>query len=115
MSRDPRLDAPATLHHVRVRGKESRAICRDDQDRDGVLRRVAAVAGATGLARDACTLWSKQLRLLGQIRRNRQRATPKESGVLRNGVPPRPLEGEVRAKPKGHLRGAVAFMPVVLF
>jgi len=33
MPRQPRLDAPGTLHHVMVRGIERTALFRDDHDR----------------------------------------------------------------------------------
>jgi hypothetical protein len=39
MSRQSRLDAPGAVHHVMVRGRERRAIFRDDRDwADFVLR-----------------------------------------------------------------------------
>ncbi len=46
MPRQPRLDAPETLHHVMVRGLERRAIFKDDADRDDFLVRLAALAEA---------------------------------------------------------------------
>ena len=46
MPRQPRLDAPDTLHHVMVRGLERRAIFRDDQDRADFVVRLAALAEA---------------------------------------------------------------------
>ena len=47
MPRQPRLDAPTTLHHVMVRGLERRAIFRDDRDRtDFVTRAASAEQGA---------------------------------------------------------------------
>jgi REP element-mobilizing transposase RayT len=49
MPRQPRLDAPDTLHHVMVRGLERRAIFRDDADRDEFVARVAALAAAGAL------------------------------------------------------------------
>jgi REP element-mobilizing transposase RayT len=64
MPHGPRLDAPDTLHHVMVRGTEGRAIFRDDQDREDFLRRLGAVAGATGLALYACALVPNHLHLL---------------------------------------------------
>ena len=42
--RQPRLDAPGTLHHVMVRGLERRAIFRDDTDRTDFVARLAALA-----------------------------------------------------------------------
>ena len=42
MPRQPRLDAPQTLHYVMVRGIERTTIFRDDTDRMDVLTRLAA-------------------------------------------------------------------------
>ena len=42
MPRQPRLDAPDTLHHVMVRGIERTLIFRDDADRADFVARVAA-------------------------------------------------------------------------
>ena len=44
MPRQPRLDAPETLHHVMVRGLERRVIFRDDVDRTDFVARLAALA-----------------------------------------------------------------------
>jgi len=44
MPRQPRLDAPGTLHHVMVRSLERRAIFRDDTDRTDFVARLAALA-----------------------------------------------------------------------
>ena len=44
MPRQPRLDAPETLHRVMVRGLERRALFRDDQDRADFVARLAAQA-----------------------------------------------------------------------
>jgi REP element-mobilizing transposase RayT len=44
MPRQPRLDAPDTLHHVMVRGLERRVIFVDDGDRADFVARVAALA-----------------------------------------------------------------------
>ena len=46
MPRQPRLDAPALLHHVMVRGIERTQIFRDDADRADFVARVAALAQA---------------------------------------------------------------------
>jgi len=46
MPRQPRLDAPGTLHHVMVRGIERTAIFRDDRDRTDFMARVATLAEA---------------------------------------------------------------------
>ena len=43
MPRQPRLDAPDTLHHVMVRGIERTAIFRDDVDRADFVARLAAL------------------------------------------------------------------------
>ena len=44
MPRQPRLDAPGTLHHGMVRGLERRAIFKDDTDRTDFVARLAALA-----------------------------------------------------------------------
>jgi hypothetical protein len=44
MPRGPRLDAPGTLHHVIIRGIERRQIVDDDEDRDGFVARMGAIA-----------------------------------------------------------------------
>jgi len=64
MPRGPRLDAPATLHHVMVRGIEGRAIVRDDQDRDDGVRRLGEVAVAKGLTVYAWALLPNHRHLL---------------------------------------------------
>jgi len=64
MPRGPRLDASETLHHGMVRGIEGRAIFRDAQDREDFLRRLGAVAGATGLALYTWALLPNHLHLL---------------------------------------------------
>ena len=51
MPRQPRLDAPGTLHHVMVRGIERRAIFRDDTDRADFVARLGRAGGAGGLHR----------------------------------------------------------------
>ena len=48
MPRQPRLDAPGTLHHVMVRGIERTALFRDDRDRADFVSRLATLA-ETGL------------------------------------------------------------------
>jgi putative transposase len=47
MPRGPRLDAPGVLHHVMVRGIESRRIFRQSEDYEAFIARVAAL-GVTG-------------------------------------------------------------------
>ena len=64
MPRGPRLDAPATLHHVMVQGIEGRAIVRDDQDRDDGVRRLGEVAVAKGLTVYAWALLPNHRHLL---------------------------------------------------
>ena len=64
MPRGPRLDAPDTLHHVMVRGIESRTIFRDDRDRDDFVRRLGEVAGAKDLTIYAWALLPNHLHLL---------------------------------------------------
>lgn len=48
MPRQPRLDAPETLHHVMVRGLERRDIFKDDTDR-GACRSGCADSRERGL------------------------------------------------------------------
>ena len=54
MSRQARLDAPGTLHHVMVRGIERTALFRDDRDRADFVARVAQLAERGPLAVFAC-------------------------------------------------------------
>lgn len=44
MPRGPRLDAPGTLHHLIIRGIERRQIVDDDEDREGFVARMGAIA-----------------------------------------------------------------------
>ena len=48
MPRQARLDAPGTLHHVILRGRERETIVADAEDRAAFLRRPGGVATATG-------------------------------------------------------------------
>jgi REP element-mobilizing transposase RayT len=64
MPRQPRLDAPNTLHHVLVRGLERRAIFRDDTDRADFVARLAARADAGGLTVYAWALLPNHAHLL---------------------------------------------------
>jgi REP element-mobilizing transposase RayT len=48
MSRQARLDAPGTLHHVIVRGIERRKIVNSDQDRKDFVSRMGTIASETG-------------------------------------------------------------------
>lgn len=47
MPRQPRLDAPGTLHHIIVRGIEQGNIVSDQTDREEFVRRLGEVAAAT--------------------------------------------------------------------
>ena len=49
MPRQPRVDAPDTLHQVMVRGIERTTLFRDDGDRADFLARLAALAEAGAL------------------------------------------------------------------
>src|SRR5574341_1576364 len=64
MPRQPRLDAPDTLHHVMVRGLERRAIFRDDQDRADFAARLAALAAPGALTVHAWALLPNHAHLL---------------------------------------------------
>jgi len=55
MARQPRLDAPGSLHHVIVRGIEKRKIFEDDKDREDFLRRFGRVVIEE---RATCFAWS---------------------------------------------------------
>ena len=66
MARPPRLDAPATLHHVMERGIERTAIFRDDRDRSDFVARLVEQGSVTVYA---CTglrgwwLWQVALKM----------------------------------------------------
>ena len=64
MPRQPRLDAPDTLHHVMVRGIERTAIFRDEVDRTDFLARLAALAEAGALTVYAWALLPNHAHLL---------------------------------------------------
>ena len=64
MSRGPRLDAPAVLHHVIARGIERRRIFRDDADRTDFLARLAELAVETETPIYAWTLVPNHVHLL---------------------------------------------------
>ncbi len=55
MPRSARLDAPAVLHHIIIRGMERRKIFRDDQDRENLLERLGKLLLET---RTACYAWA---------------------------------------------------------
>ena len=64
MPRGPRLDAPGVLHHVMARGIEGHAIFRDDEDRQDLLERPAALAERSDLAVYAWALLPNHFHLL---------------------------------------------------
>ena len=66
MPRGPRLDAPGVLHHVMVRGIDRQIIFRDDQDRDDLLTRLAALATDHRLEVYAWALLDNHFHLLVQ-------------------------------------------------
>ncbi len=49
MPRQPRLDAPDTLHHVMMRGIDRTAIFHDDRDRVDFLARLAGLVTRNAL------------------------------------------------------------------
>ena len=75
MPRQPRLDAPDTLHHVMVRGIERTTLFRDDGDRADFLARLAALAEAGALTvypslrALARSRWTGHSALLGTVPR----------------------------------------------
>jgi putative transposase len=68
MPRQPRLDAPDTLHHVMVRGLERRAIFRDDTDRADFVARLASLAETGALTVYAWALLPNHAHLLVRTR-----------------------------------------------
>ena len=68
MLRQPRLDAPETLHHGMVRGLERRVIFRDDTDRANFVARRASLAESGALAVYAWALLSNHAHLLVRTR-----------------------------------------------
>jgi len=56
MPRQARLDAPGTLHHVIIRGIESKEIVKDDHDRQNFVYRMGTIALETGTLIYAWTL-----------------------------------------------------------
>ena len=55
MPRKARIDAPCALHHIICRGIERGKIFLDDADRDGFIRRLAAVLKDT---QTFCYAWA---------------------------------------------------------
>ena len=66
MPRGPRLAAPGTLHHVRVRGIERTPIFRDDADRTEFLARLAVWGERGALSVDAWALLPNQAHLIAR-------------------------------------------------
>jgi REP element-mobilizing transposase RayT len=64
MPRQPRLDAPGTLHHVMVRGIERTTIFRDDTDRADFVARLAGLAEAGAFTVSAWALLPNHAHLL---------------------------------------------------
>ena len=64
MPRQPRLDAPDTLHHVMVRGIERTTLFRDDPDRVDFVTRLAALAAQGALTVYAWALLPNHAHLL---------------------------------------------------
>jgi REP element-mobilizing transposase RayT len=64
MPRQPRLDAPGTLHHVIVRGLEGGLIAKDDQDRSEFVTRLSDAARATSTTIYAWALLPNHIHLL---------------------------------------------------
>ena len=56
MPRRARLDAPGTLHHVMVRGIESRRIVNDVADRKNFVERLGELAAGTKKFHSTLTL-----------------------------------------------------------
>src|SRR5574342_250887 len=69
MPRQARLDAPGTLHHVRVRGIERTVLFRDDPDREDFLARLAALVAAGAFTIYAWALLPNHAHLLLQTGR----------------------------------------------
>ncbi len=64
MPRKGRIDAPAALHHLIVRGIERRAIVRDDMDRDRFLKRLGELAVEAGTSCYAFAILPNHIHLL---------------------------------------------------
>ena len=70
MPRQPRLDAPGTLHHVMGRGIEHTQIFREDTDRADFVRRLAARCRAGHLGVYAWALMPNHFHLLADAARH---------------------------------------------
>lgn len=64
MSRQARLDAPGTLHHVIIRGIEKRRIVDDGVDQDAFIERMGKTALETGVTIYAWSLLSNHAHIL---------------------------------------------------
>ena len=64
MPRQARLDAPGTLHHVMVRGIESRRIVDDRKDREKFVGRIGEASSATGTVIYAWSLMTNHAHIL---------------------------------------------------
>jgi len=64
MSRQARLDAPGTLHHVMIRGIEGQEIFRDDTDRKDFVSRISQLVEETGTRILAWVLMSNHVHML---------------------------------------------------
>ena len=64
ITRQARLDAPGTLHHVMVRGIERRRIVDDEQDRKEFVTRLGTVAKETAISIYAWALLSNHAHIL---------------------------------------------------
>ena len=64
MPRQPRLDAPGTLHHIMIRGMEGTPIFRQDSDRQIFLDRLGRLLTATGTKILAWVLMDNHIHLL---------------------------------------------------
>jgi len=64
MPRQPRLDAPGTLHHIMIRGIDGLQIFRDDRDRENFISRVSQLVEETGTKVVAWTLMVNHVHLL---------------------------------------------------
>jgi len=64
MTRQARLDAPGTLHHIIVRGLEQRKIVDDDHDRKNFVSRMGKIASETGTLVYAWALMTNHAHIL---------------------------------------------------
>ena len=64
MPRQPRLDAPGTLHHVMIRGIDGTKIFRDNEDRKDFLSRISRLVGKPGARSIAWALLTNHVHLL---------------------------------------------------